>query len=732
MVPYTDDTLHAEHVALKDRIAELERRLAESDALASENDRLRSVLAEASAGHDIAQATLLERENELAALHETALALMHHLDVEAALRTVLTRAAALGHTSHGFLYLVNDAEQVIEIRVATGAHLDGIGYRLRRGQGLSGRVWETGRPLLVHDYATWPGRMPRRSNNFHSIVAVPLISERGVIGVLGLSFDDPRRVPDDMTIDLLTRFAQLATLALDNARLYTATSRQARELELLGQVRAALARELDPPAVFRTVVEAIADVYGYTLVSLYLLNGDALQLQHQVGYDTVIEHVPISAGISGRVVRTRQPVLLADVRQDPTFLGAIDGIVSEVCVPLFEHDRVIGTLNVESTGGKALTDDDLRLMVALAEHVGIALSRARLYGEAQRQVKELEALRETLAEISANLDLDALLSAILERQVALLACDSGELSLYDPEQNDLLVVKSYNTGRDYAGLRIALGEGSMGRVAITRQPLIIPNYQEWPGRLDPYNQLGPMTTLSVPLLAGGVLVGVLAVGDSNLGRTFSDDDVRLLSLFAQQATVAIQNARLFEEVRQLAISDSLTGLYNRRHFFVLARREHERARRYSRKFAVLMLDVDDFKRINDTFGHSAGDRVLQAVGELCRTNLRLVDLAARYGGEEIVALLPDSDLDSARQAAERLRIELLGIGAVLPEAPLVTASIGVAVYDPADAVDLETLVERADLAQYLAKNSGKNQVVVWASSALSLDGSAARSSIKVR
>jgi diguanylate cyclase (GGDEF)-like protein len=732
MVPQTDDTLHAEHVALKERIAELERRLAESEAVANENERLRSALAEISAGHDIAQTTVLERDRELAALHDTALALLHHLDVEAALRTVLTRAATLGHTSHGFLYLINEAEQVIEMRVAIGAHKDGIGYRLRRGQGLSGRVWETGQPLLVLDYATWPGRMPRQSSTFHSIVAVPLRSEQTVIGVLGLSFDNPRRVPDETTIDLLTRFAQLATLALDNARLYTATARQARELELLGQVRAALARELDPPMLFRTVVEAIASVYGYTLVSLYLLHGDTLHLQHQVGYHNVIERVPIDAGISGRVIRTRQPVLLADVRQDPTFLGAIDGIVSEVCVPLFEHDRVIGTLNVESTAGQALTEDDLQLMVALAEHVGIALTQARLYGEAQRQVRELEALRETLAEISANLDLDTLLSAILERQVALLAGDSGELSLYDPEQGDLLVVKSYNTGRDYAGLRIALGEGSMGRVAITRQPLIIPNYQDWPGRLDYYTDLGPMTTLSVPLLAGGLLVGVLAVGDSNLSRTFSDDDVRLLSLFAQQATVAIQNARLFEEVRQLAISDSLTGLYNRRHFFVLARREHERARRYGRKFAVLMLDVDDFKRINDTFGHSAGDRVLQAVGELCRTHLRLVDLAARYGGEEIVALLPDSDLESARLAAERLRTELLGVGEELPDKPLITASIGVAVYDPAEPAELETLIDRADLAQYLAKNSGKNQVVVWAASTLAMEGNTTRSSIKVR
>jgi diguanylate cyclase (GGDEF)-like protein len=246
-----------------------------------------------------------------------------------------------------------------------------------------------------------------------------------------------------------------------------------------------------------------------------------------------------------------------------------------------------------------------------------------------------------------------------------------------------------------------------------------------------YDPLGPMTTLTVPLLAGSELVGVLAVGDSNLGRAFMDDDVRLLSLFAQQATVAIQNARLFEEVRQLAITDPLTGLYNRRHFFVLARREHERARRYGRKLALLMLDIDDFKRVNDTFGHAAGDRVLQGVGELCRTTMRLADVVARYGGEEIVALLPDSDQESAYQVAERLRSLLPEVGVAQPERPQITASIGVALYDPAEPLDLETLLERADHAQYLAKNSGKNQVVVWSGGAVPR-GDGARSSIKVR
>jgi diguanylate cyclase (GGDEF)-like protein/PAS domain S-box-containing protein len=168
--------------------------------------------------------------------------------------------------------------------------------------------------------------------------------------------------------------------------------RQSRDLALLHGVRTALARELDPATVCRTVVEATAEAYGYTQVSAYLLEGDELVLQHQIGYHHVIERIPISEGVSGRVVRTRKPVLLEHVRTDPDFLGAIEGITSEICVPLFDEDEVAGVLNVESTGSIALTPEDLALMVAVSEHVGAALNLARLHA----RVRESERRYATL------------------------------------------------------------------------------------------------------------------------------------------------------------------------------------------------------------------------------------------------------------------------------------------------------------------------------------------------
>src|SRR5262245_4464169 len=178
--------------------------------------------------------------------------------------------------------------------------------------------------------------------------------------------------------------------------LFAAAQRQAQELALLDQVRMALASELDPAAIFRTVVEAVVSTFGYTQVSLYLLHDETLHLQYEVGYDDRFPQLPIAQGVMGRVARSGKAVLIEDVRSDLTFLGAIDRIVSEVCVPLFDQDRVTGVLNVESTGGVQLNEADLRLITALSEHISIVFGRARLYGE----VRESEERYRRLVEFS--------------------------------------------------------------------------------------------------------------------------------------------------------------------------------------------------------------------------------------------------------------------------------------------------------------------------------------------
>lgn len=213
--------------------------------------------------------------------------------------------------------------------------------------------------------------------------------------------------------------------------LLTTAQRQTRHADLLDQVRTTLAREIDLPTIFRTVVEAIAATFGYTHVSLYLLNNDFLILQHEVGYQLKLTNIPINRGVMGRVLRTAQPVLLEDVNTDPDFLPAITGIISEVCVPLYNQGTIVGILNVESTNNIVLTERDLHVMVAISEHINIAIDRAQLYTTARESEERYRQLVE-LSPATIAVHSDGLIVYINPAGVALVGATSAEQLIDQP------------------------------------------------------------------------------------------------------------------------------------------------------------------------------------------------------------------------------------------------------------------------------------------------------------
>ncbi len=186
--------------------------------------------------------------------------------------------------------------------------------------------------------------------------------------------------------------------------LFASAERQAQELALLDHVRMAMAGELDLSVLFRTVVEVVAQTFGYTLVSLYLRQGDQLVLQHQVGYERVLTAIPITTGVMARAARTGKPILLSNTRADGEFLAAVNGIVSQVSVPLTDQGKVVGMLNVESINDVVLGEPDLELMVALSEQVGIAITRARLYTEARESEAQYRSVVDNVQEVIFQTD----------------------------------------------------------------------------------------------------------------------------------------------------------------------------------------------------------------------------------------------------------------------------------------------------------------------------------------
>lgn len=330
------------------------------------------------------------------------------------------------------------------------------------------------------------------------------------------------------------------------------------------------------------------------------------------------------------------------------------------------------------------------------------------------QLKEAIAL---LFEITQTLDaeqeLDATLRAIPLKVAPALGYDEMAILLLDEPTRELVVHSTYGfpPGDDVGGMRFASHEGIVGIVADSGEPLVIADtasddrYLHYKGR-----HLTDGSFACVPMKLRGRLVGMFNVLRPKVG-SITDADVRLLRTLASYTALAIAHAEMTVRLRDLSVTDELTGVANRRLLMERVARETERARRTERPLSALMVDLDHFKRVNDEHGHLKGDEVLRALSRTLVENVRRLDTVGRYGGEEFVVLLPDSSKAQAVGVAEKLRAAVQEMTGPLPGVRL-TVSIGVATL-PDDAVSGDALLDAADRALFTAKRAGRNRVVAF-------------------
>ena len=332
----------------------------------------------------------------------------------------------------------------------------------------------------------------------------------------------------------------------------------------------------------------------------------------------------------------------------------------------------------------------------------------------RQRIQELEVMNVTLASISSELELGNLLQIITERAVKLLNVTLGELLLFDKKTGEMEIVARYPLDVKQIGFKMKPGEGTMGRVAVTKRGLILNNYKAFVNALPEEITTGVEAILDVPLLKGDEFIGVLGVAQHVKGRDFTNDDMRLLSVLAYQAVIAIENARLYKEVQHLAFTDVLTGINNRRRLFELLDEEYKRAIRYQRPLSLMLVDIDHFKNVNDRYGHAAGDEVLRWFAEQCNLNIRQkLDLIGRFGGEEFAIIYPEADLAAAISAARRLRSQIIGCPIPFKEMEIqITFSAGIVSMPLNQQIVFEQLLERADKALYHAKKY-RNCMAYW-------------------
>jgi diguanylate cyclase (GGDEF)-like protein len=463
----------------------------------------------------------------------------------------------------------------------------------------------------------------------------------------------------------------------------------------------------------RALAAARAATPDLILLDVYLPDIDGFELC------SLLKAEPITAGV---------PVIFISAMADPEAkVGAFAaGGVDYVTKPL-HPDEILARVHTHL----ALRELHLQLQVAndaLAERLSdlergnqrlqaeIGARRAaeelssRLLEQERRRVEQLHRLRAAMTDIGRALDLPGVQRAIAERAAGLLDASWAALAVAPDHGQPLQVRALAGLPPGLIGLEPQPGEGLVGLAAGLRRAVNSAEARTPSGA----PVLGAGSALAAPLLADERLLGVVLVARPAASAPFDREDLQLLDLFAQQAASALEKARLFAELRQMASTDPLTGLINRRHFYEMAGRELERVRRSGGALAILMLDLDHFKLVNDAFGHQAGDEALRAVAEVLRTGLRTADVPARYGGEELVVLLPDADADHAAQAAERVRAAIAAVSVATERGEVqLTVSMGVAATCAGGAESLDQLLARADDALYAAKRQGRNCVVAW-------------------
>jgi len=335
--------------------------------------------------------------------------------------------------------------------------------------------------------------------------------------------------------------------------------------------------------------------------------------------------------------------------------------------------------------------------------------------ETGRLSDELETLVDIGKALTSHLTLEDVYRVVMEKVGKLLRPQAWSLLTVDEQSAELcfeIVVSP--AGENLRGTRLKPGQGVPGWVAQQATALLIPDVSKEPRFANSQqHDFGFVISsiVCVPLVAGNRIVGVIQLLNGLGQSEFTAQDQRILSAIADFTAIAMENSRLLQRVRDLTITDDLTGLFNSRHFQTLCEYEVERATRYGTELSMVFLDLDHFKLVNDTYGHLTGSRLLKEVGQLFQDAIRKTDHAARYGGDEFVFLLPSTGKQGAVGMANNL-LQQLQAGEFFSDCERqikVTASIGVATY-PTNAYCLQELIKLSDEVMYVVKHSTRNAV----------------------
>ena len=544
-----------------------------------------------------------------------------------------------------------------------------------------------------------------------SIIAISLQAKEQAFGVLLLGSPDSRRfTPAELR--LLLALGHQIGMAVENSLLIQQTSRRSEELHVLNEIGRALSSTLNKEDLLRRIWEELRRLFD--VENFYIASLDPLR--DEMNFDLEIidgsrfpkRTRPAGNHITEYIIRTRQPVLIRENFAGEAAKFGVEPIRSKGCfcgVPLVAYDHAIGAMAVFSDQERVFDEGHLELLRVLASEASIAIENARLFNEERTKARHLSLLNTISRNAIATINPDEMIAKITEQLEAGLTYDHIGIAVLEYSTREVVIQAEAGKRRGVLGQRIPLGNGLVGHVARNGNMAAYRSTAASEASLKPLLP-DSVAAIGLPIFYSEQLHGVLYV-ESSENIDFSEEEILLLNTLADLIAGALHSAYSFQKAQEQAITDGLTGVKTHRFFMESLSSEWKRSTRAGRAFALVLMDLDRFKFVNDFYGHLEGDLVLQRVGHILETNCRPSDVVARYGGDEFVILMPETSMEQARQLATKLR-GWVSSDPLLREKNI-SASFGIACY-PLHGSSPQELIQVADASMYLSKHQGGNAV----------------------